>query len=340
MPRCGAPLPGYVDKPLPNGLCLWIKPNDPRLTAQEFCQGQFCSTNPAATATRIFTDAEGRVTGEWWQAYGPRAPLVFCLSNCGKGTGFFGLGGKAAEYGRQVAGIVGQLAMSLTPLAPFVAVGSALSESVEGSQKGMSLNIGGILGAAGSVLGGANLGQFTDITRLLGGGLQIAGAAFAPQPASNPIYLPQQTPMVIQTAAPARQAAQAAGAVIGGAGMAIVSKQAIQILLQKIAAQLGRKGITLSKAVDMARKLGKFFTSPEAIATYMGIAVGELALLITAHSARKRRRMNPANAHALRRAARRIKSFHRMCTHTDLIKTRRSASRGGCFKCGKRKCAC
>lgn len=205
----------------------------------------------------------------------------------------------------------------------------------------MALNIGGILSSAGSILSGANLGQYSGVANLLGGGLQIAGSAFAPSApqityAAAPIYgampsypQPMQQP-VVQTSAPI--IAAAAGAVA----------RVTAPILTKIAVKLGlRARPSLQRAIDIVRKASKLLTSPEAVAVALGITTAELATLIVSHGSRRRRHMNPGNAKALRRAARRIKSFHRMCTHVDLLKTKRhSASRGGCFKCGKRKCSC
>ena len=41
--------------------------------------------------------------------------------------------------------------------------------------------------------------------------------------------------------------------------------------------------------------------------------------IFEAHT-KRHRRMNPANSKALRRASRRIRSFHRLCTQTDLLR--------------------
>lgn len=204
----------------------------------------------------------------------------------------------------------------------------------------MALNIGGILSAAGGIIGGANFGQYTDVARLLGGATQLAGAALtpsAPAPiyAAAPIYgaMPYPGP----ASAPMPQA-QPVGA-FGVAGRAIVAITAP--ILAKIAVKLGmRARPSLNRAIEIIRKTAKLLQSPEAVAVALGITTAELASLIVAHNSRKRRQMNPANSKALRRAARRIRSFHRMCTHTDLLKSRRRSGSGGCFKCGKRKCVC
>jgi hypothetical protein len=208
----------------------------------------------------------------------------------------------------------------------------------------MSLDVGKLLSGIGGAIGGIQGAAVQPYTQALGQTLQIGGAiasAFAPQPVAQPVY---QVPALRTGLEASSLPAMAAGNVVLGGATSVVSGAiaAARAILPKIAAALGRKGITLSGAVSLARKLGKFFVSPEAIALYMGITVTELAQLITASSARKRRRMNPANSHALRRAARRIKSFHRLCQHTDLIKTRHSRRGYGarCTTCRKSPCRC
>lgn len=205
----------------------------------------------------------------------------------------------------------------------------------------MAINVGGILGSIGGILSGANLGDYSAFGQLAGAGLNIAGAALTPQPSVNylaapPVYSQPMyatpAPQVYQTAAAMPTIAAAAGAIA----------RVTAPILNKIAVKLGlRARPSLQRAIDLIRKAGKILVSPEAVAVALGITTAELATLIVSHGSRRRRHMNPANSKALRRAARRIKSFHRMCTHVDLLKTRRHSVRaGGCGKCGKRKCSC
>jgi len=75
--------------------------------------------------------------------------------------------------------------------------------------------------------------------------------------------------------------------------------------------------------------------------TGLGLTMYEATSLVSWHATRRRyRRMNPANSKALRRAARRIKSFHKLCMHTDVIKTRGRRSVGRCNTCSKNPCRC
>ena len=149
----------------------------------------------------------------------------------------------------------------------------------------------------------------------------------------------------INVAAPSRQAMQSvlgtaaagAGGAIVGAGLSIISKDAVKLLLSKVAAFLGRKNITLSGTISLAKKLGQFIKDPAVIAASMGIAVSELALLLSANAGRKRRRMNPGNVTALRRSMRRVESFHRLCSRADMLRSRgRGRGRKGCASDGTR----
>lgn len=346
MPICGSlPVPpGSVERVLPNGLCVVTPSWTPLATQPIYQQGGFISTNPNALVTREFTGANGRTVRQYHTAAAGFIGEI-CIKNCGAGSGFFGLGGEAANIARGVGSFLAQLLPALTPIAPFVAAGSALASNVERSQAGMGLNLSGILGATGSILSGANLGSYSGFGQLFGGGLQIASAALAPQPAAAPIYGVSPYSYPVQTVAarsPSVVAPMAGTAVAAGAAAmaGIVSKEGLKILLAKVAAALGRKGITLQRVVSLVRSWGRFL-GPAAVATSLGLEVAELAILLSASASRKRRRMNPANVHALRRATRRIKSFQRLASHTHVAPRRRSSVRGAaCGTCRKSPCRC
>lgn len=204
----------------------------------------------------------------------------------------------------------------------------------------VGIDLGGIFGGVATALGGLQSGSY--LTALSGVG-QL-GQAFLTQPqptyAMQPSYsqMPQYG-IVPYSPPPPPVQAQPVGA-FGVAGRAIATLTAP--ILAKIAVKLGlRSRPSLTRAMDMVRKAAKLLTSPEAVATALGITVAELATLITTSNARKRRRMNPANSKALRRAARRIKSFHRLCTHTDVLKSRgRKSSKSACGTCKRSPCRC
>ena len=178
--------------------------------------------------------------------------------------------------------------------------------------------ISSVLGTAGS-LGGAV------------GGLANIGSAIVssllPTPTSNPVVQPvaARAPKVVPPAG--------AGGFIGRAGrMGAIAAITAPILI-KIAQFLGRRTMSLRSAINMIRKMGKFL-EPAAIATALGITIGELATLITAHTNIPRRRMNPFNPGAARRALRRLESLHRHCSRIDVIRRGRSRSRRAGRACG------
>lgn len=115
----------------------------------------------------------------------------------------------------------------------------------------------------------------------------------------------------------------------GAAGMAT---RAVGGILIKIATKLGRSTMSIRQALRIAKRLGRFL-EPAAVATAMGITLAELGELILAGAQLPRRRMNPGNAKALRRAHRRVEAFHRLCMVNDRL---RGGRRGG----GRRKAAC
>jgi hypothetical protein len=147
-----------------------------------------------------------------------------------------------------------------------------------------------------------------DWTGLLQTGVQAATQFFAPGAVSYPVA---QAMPVAAKAAPAIQSLARAGAVVG---RRFFDKfPALATAIQTLRNQ--GKNISRSKLYSLLKRFGPDFL----IGIIGASAVQELML-----AGPGTRRMNPANSKALRRAARRIKSFHRLCTHTDLIRTHRS----------------
>lgn len=81
--------------------------------------------------------------------------------------------------------------------------------------------------------------------------------------------------------------------------------------------------VSRSKLYSMVKRFGPEFMVTAGIMS--AAAVSELLIAGPGH-----RRMNPANAKALRRATRRIKSFHKLCGDADVIKTRRRSCAKKC----------
>lgn len=204
----------------------------------------------------------------------------------------------------------------------------------------MALNIGNILGTIGGVIGKNNASGNSFVSGL-GGALTIA-SAFVPQRAAA-------TPVVRKTApVPMRPG-----------GNVSVLPRAVSGLTQEIfnagTKVLGRLGIPFTSTAGsfssaLRRSLGSIASLARrtpagtivSILAGLGLTALEANMLAAWYAQRKKgRRMNPANSRALRRAARRIKSFHRLCTHTDVLKTRgRSRSVGRCGSCRKSPCSC
>lgn len=256
----------------------------------------------------------------------------------------------SASFGEFISDVGQGLITHATIIGSAVASGgtsiaiSAATEIARGVQEQthMGIDLGGIFGGVATTIGGLAGGNYLGA---LQGAAQLGTSFFAhpSQPAyaaAMPSYgIAPYSPPMTYPSAPQPQA-QPVGA-FGVAGRAIAVMTAP--ILTKIAVKLGlRARPSLTRAMDMVRKAAKILTSPEAVATALGITVAELATLITTSNARKRRRMNPANSKALRRAARRIKSFHRLCTHTDVLRSRgRSrASVARCVTCRKSPCRC
>ena len=208
-----------------------------------------------------------------------------------------------------------------------------------GGGSAMSLNIGGLLGNIGGILGGSSNKYISNVG-------QFAGLAsqFIPQASSR-----------IPSAPPG----------IGGGGGVMVSNNPVRSsganLTQEVfnagLKVLNRIGISYpATAGGFARVLKRSISSMASLARRtptgtivsllagLGLTAYESTLLVAWHAQRKKgRRMNPANSKALRRAARRIKGFHRLCQHTDLIRTgsrARYRSTGRCKTCRKSPCSC
>lgn len=238
---------------------------------------------------------------------------------------------------RPTGGLLGQLSPYIQLLtvagASLLVPGSAAAvlqtaqQTYQRSQRGdaLGINLGGILSSAGNILGGFD----NSYLQTLGNVSSLTSNFFqsAPQPAmvAAPIYQPSY-PQPIYQGSPQATPVGLPLAVAAGAVAARVAP-----ILTKIAVKLGlRAKPSLNRAIEIVRKAGKLLQSPEAVAVALGISTAELANLIVSSQARRRRRMNPANSKALRRAARRIKSFHRLCVHTDVLKSRSRSTKKRC----------
>jgi hypothetical protein len=209
----------------------------------------------------------------------------------------------------------------------------------------MAFNIGGLLGSVSSIFGGGQNPIFSGISQVA----SLASNFFptsAPQPQmlAGPVYSPPPQPMqqsqpVVQTGVPAVRSGGMLTQEVFNAGQKLLSRLGIPYRPTNSSFSSALKR-ALGGLSSLARRTPA--GTIVSLLVGMGLAAQEANVLVGWHSIRRKgRRMNPANSRALKRAARRIKSFHKLCVHTDLIKTRRSSGgRSRCGSCKKSPCRC
>ena len=236
--------------------------------------------------------------------------------------------------GTSVATRVGSGTAPLPSVALQVASRVVTPIATKGVQP-MGLDLGAILGVAGNLLG-----QVSAVPALQGLGQLTSSLApaFSPTFATGPMttmpaVIPVSTRQMIPRGTSLTQDVFTAGAkVLGQLGIPYAATAG------SFSSALRR---TLSSIGSLARRTPA--GTIVSILIGLGLTAFESNLLVAWHSQRKRgRRMNAANSKALRRAARRIKSFHKLCQVTDLLKTRSRSRRsaGTCTTCRKNPCRC
>lgn len=230
----------------------------------------------------------------------------------------------APKVFKPVENVVGQLYNPQTAL-------SALQLASPG---GRAMDLATLLGGVNAV---SNLQKVTSaVTPSLGGvaNLVTAGASLAGT------FLPKTTPMAPTQMAAAPKMLPALGTTAAAVGRRFAQKfPNLAAQIQKFR-NLGYNKVTRGYLWNLLKRFGPEFIISVGILS--AAAVTELMM-----AGPGRRRMNPANPKALRRAARRIKGFHRMCSHVDLLKSRgRSrthtvyAGPQRCNTCRKSPCRC
>lgn len=173
----------------------------------------------------------------------------------------------------------------------------------------MALNLGGLISGVSNILGGNQNPYFQ----------QAAGIG---QFASN--FFPQINTQAIGTQVALRPpSTSAVGPVLRSVptvGRGFFQKYPNLATSMQGLRNMGRK-VNRGQLYSMLRRFGPEILISGGILT--AAAVSELMV-----AGAGRRRMNGCNPKALNRAARRIKMFHKMCQHTDLLKTHK-----------RRKCA-
>lgn len=150
---------------------------------------------------------------------------------------------------------------------------------------------------------------------------------FLPIP-SNPTYGIAPQPVAMRLPAPPTGAVRALPSI----GRSFFNKYP-NLAAGMNALRMTGKNVKRSQLYSMLKRFG-----PDLLITGGILSAAAVSELMVAGPGR--RTMNVANAKALRRAARRIKGFHRLCQHTDLIKSRSRRSSSRCGTCRKSPCRC
>lgn len=197
-------------------------------------------------------------------------------------------------------------------------IGNQFANQLVNRGDNMALNIGNILQQASGLFGsggGASNPYFQTTSGVLG-----LASQFFPQPRAFPAVMPPFQPQQVMSAVPA---------VIGGAGRMLPSigrsmfRRFPNLAVSLNALRLAGKGVKRSQLYSMMKRFGPEFLVTGGILS--AAAVTELAM-----AGPGRRRMNAANPKALRRAAGRIRSFHKMCGTIDLLKGRSVRKKSRC----------
>lgn len=224
---------------------------------------------------------------------------------------------KVVGFGASIIGSSG------TALAGYAASGAQATPL----EKGLTIGRGGLnmglfddlWGAATGPGGIFNANNGVNWGNLLNTGASIAQQAFAPQPTSFPIGGGGGGGSAIPAMASVPAIAGRVGAVVGRGFFSRFPNLATGIQTLRN----GGVSASRSKLYSVMKRFGPEFLVTGGLLT--AAAVNELAVAGPGY-----RRMNPANSRALRRAARRIESFHRLCRHTDMLQSRRRRSSKKC----------
>jgi len=194
--------------------------------------------------------------------------------------------------------------------APIVSLASSLATSfVPGGQAKMALNLGGILNRVSGIFGGNQNPVFNTISNVAG-----LASQFVPQNTVTSLAVRPPMPMPVP-----RGPMAAAGGMVARSFFNRFPNLAVAIQ------QLRDRGMRVKRSQlwSMLKRFG-----PEVLITgglLTAAAVNELMV-----AGPGRRRMNPANVHALRRSMRRLESFHKLCVTADRLRApRRRACKTG-----------
>lgn len=166
----------------------------------------------------------------------------------------------------------------------------------------MALNIGGILGQVGQVFSGNQNPYFQGIGSVAG-----LASQFVTQPVAQPVAarVPQLTLPALRSA--------------GVVGRSFFNRYPNLATAIQGLRNMGRP-VKRSQLYSMLRRFGPELLISGGILT--AAAVSELLV-----AGPGRRRMNPGNAHALRRSLRRVEAFHKLCVRADSMRRPRGRSK-------------
>jgi len=173
-------------------------------------------------------------------------------------------------------------------------------------------SVTGVVDWAGELLEEVN---FSDVVDLGSTAFQAYNQYAVPVMAKVPQVIQKTNPGAVISSV----GRGAAGAVVGRSFFNKWPNLAVAIQKMRNAGQ----NVSRSKLYSMLKRFGPDFLVTAGILTAAGVS--ELALAGPGH-----RRMNPANSKALRRAQRRLKSFHRLCADSDVLKSRRRSCAKKC----------
>jgi len=173
----------------------------------------------------------------------------------------------------------------------------------------MALNLGNLISGVSNILGGNQNPYFQQASNI--GNL---AAGFFPTPTTQPMT------GTVALRPPSPSAVGPLLRSVPAIGRGFFQKYPNLATSMQALRNMGRK-VNRGQLYSMLRRFG-----PEILISGGILSAAAVSELMVAGAGR--RRMNGCNAKALNRAARRIKMFHKMCQHTDLLKTHK-----------RRKCA-
>lgn len=179
----------------------------------------------------------------------------------------------------------------------------------------MALNIGGLLSGVQGIFGGGSNPYFQNVSNIAG----LASNFF--QSSRSVPGLPGPSALPIATGGSALMLR--GGGMVPRGGMVARGFFNRYPNLGLALQQLRDRGMTVkrSQLYSMLKRFG-----PEVLITGGLLTAAAVNELMVAGAGR--RRMNPANVHALRRSIRRVDSFHKLCVMTDRLRRPRRSSAG------------